>query len=237
LLLNDGMAHVDRIAELVRRLVLAGVITVISTMSWGEPVVPAIFASALRQGAASAAATTYRVDPSTSRATIHVGKAGAFSFVAGHTHRVTAPVESGLVDVDLAAPERSHVRLAFDAANLKVSPEGEPEGDAPKVQAAMDDHVLDVAHHPRINYESTGVTLTARRASGLDLDVNGRLTIRSVSQTVRVPVRVQLSGDRLTATGRFSIKQSSFGIKPISVGGVVSVKDAVDVDFSIVATR
>jgi hypothetical protein len=41
----------------------------------------------------------------------------------------------------------------------------------------------------------------------------------------------------LTATGRFSVTQSAFGIKPISVGGVVAVKDALDIEFSIAADR
>jgi hypothetical protein len=46
-----------------------------------------------------------------------------------------------------------------------------------------------------------------------------------------------LHGSGLSASGRFEIKQSAFGMKPISVGGVVSVKDTLDIDFSIVATE
>jgi hypothetical protein len=30
------------------------------------------------------------------------------------------------------------------------------------------------------------------------------------------------------------LKQTDYGIKPVSVGGVVSVKDAVEIDFTIV---
>jgi hypothetical protein len=58
-----------------------------------------------------AGAQSYRVDSAKSDATIHVGKAGAFSFVAGHTHTVMGPIESGSVDVDIEAPPRSRVRL------------------------------------------------------------------------------------------------------------------------------
>jgi hypothetical protein len=39
----------------------------------------------------------------------------------------------------------------------------------------------------------------------------------------------------LTATGRFAIRQTDFGIKPISVGGVVKVKDELTIIFTIVA--
>jgi polyisoprenoid-binding protein YceI len=179
---------------------------------------------------------TYRVDPAASRVTIHVGKAGAFSFVAGHTHEVIGPVQDGSVDVDLDTPSRSHVRLVIATPALSVSPAGEPEGDAPKVQdAMMSEKVLDAAHHPQVTFDSTGVTLNSRRGTMLDLVVIGQLTIRDVSRLVTVPVLADVSDGALTATGRFSIKQSAFGIKPISVGGVVTVKDTLGIDFSISA--
>lgn len=180
----------------------------------------------------------YRVDSAQSSATIHVGKAGAFSFVAGHTHEVKGPIESGSVDVDVEAPSRSRVSLVIAASDLKVSSEGEPRGDAPKVQETMDgEAVLDVAHHARITYESTSVTVQEHRGSRLDLVVAGQLTIRNVTQPVTVPVRVELADDRLTASGRFAVKQSAFGIKPISVAGVVSVKDTIDIEFSVSAKK
>ena len=186
----------------------------------------------------SARVQSYRVDPANSSATIHVGKAGAFSFVAGHTHEVKGPIESGSVDVDVEAPSRSRVSLVIAASDLKVSAEGEPKGDAPKVQETMDGAtVLDVAHHARITYESTSVTVQERRGNRLDLVVAGQLTIRDVAQPVTVPVRVELADDRLMANGRFTVKQSAFGIKPTSVAGVVSVKDMLDIEFSISAKK
>jgi polyisoprenoid-binding protein YceI len=180
----------------------------------------------------------YRVDPAKSRATIHVGKAGAFSFIAGHTHEISGPIQTGTVDVDLDAPSRSRVQLVIASSELKVSAAGEPEGDAPKVQEAMEgEKVLDVQRHPTITYESTRVTLQNRRGNLLELSVTGQLAIRDVTQAVTVPVRVELAGSRLSANGRFEIKQSAFGITPISVGGVVAVKDTLGIEFSIVATK
>jgi polyisoprenoid-binding protein YceI len=121
---------------------------------------------------------------------------------------------------------------------LTVSAAGEPAGDAPKVQETMQgEKVLDARRYPSITYESTAVTLKSRRASVLELSVTGQLTIRDVTQPVTVPVHVELAGGRLSASGRFEIKQSAFGIKPISVAGVVAVKDALDIDFSVVATE
>jgi polyisoprenoid-binding protein YceI len=186
----------------------------------------------------TAATSTFHVDPANSRATIHVGKAGAFSFIAGHTHEVRGPVQSGSVDVDPDAPSQSRVRIVIAASELKVSAAGEPTGDAPKVQEAMDsEKVLDVERYPRITYESTSVTLKSRHDRMLELMVAGRLTIRDVTQPVTAPVRVEVADNTLTATGRFAVKQSAFGITPISVGGVVSVKDALEIEFSILAKK
>jgi polyisoprenoid-binding protein YceI len=208
--------------EIVRAASVTGVIAIATLLSIG----------------ATAVDRAYRVDPSRSRATIHVGKAGALSFIAGHTHEVGGPVESGSIEVDLDALPRSRVTLVIATAQLKVSAKGEPEGDAPRVQEAMSgEKVLDVAHHPRITFESSGVTLKSRRGPLLDLIVSGSLTIRDVSQPVTVPVHLDIADASLVATGRFAIKQSAFGIKPISVGGVVAVKDTLDIDFSIYAAR
>jgi polyisoprenoid-binding protein YceI len=185
-----------------------------------------------------AATATYRIDPSTSRFTIHVGKAGAFSFLAGHTHEVSGPIQSGSVDLDVDDVSSGGVRLAIAASDLKVSAEGEPEGDAPKVQAMMDsEKVLDVTRYPKLAYQSTTVALEHRRGDVLDLTTSGRLTIRDVTREVAAPVHVQLNGNALVATGRLRIKQSSYGIKPVSVGGVVAVKDELEIEFSISAKR
>jgi polyisoprenoid-binding protein YceI len=188
--------------------------------------------------ASTAGTAVYRIDPAGSRVTIHVGKSGAFSFVAGHTHEVSGPIQSGSLDVDEEEPSRSHVRLVIGSGNLMVSPAGEPSGDAPKVQETMQgEHVLDVHRFPQITYESSAIVLKSRRENVLELTMTGQLTIRDVTRAVTVPVHVKLGAEGLSANGRFEIKQSAFGIKPVSVGGVVSVKDTLDLQFSIAATR
>jgi len=184
--------------------------------------------------ATPAAAQTFKIDPSASTTTIVVGKAGLFSFAAGHTHEVRGPI-AGAVTLDAADSARSGVELEIAASGLQVSGKGEPPDDVPKVQAAMQgEKVLDSAHYPRITFKSTSAK-GARDAGAFDVTVTGTLTIRSVSRPVITTVHLEKSGASLTATGRFTIKQSAFGIQPISVAGVVAVKDELEVAFSIVA--
>jgi polyisoprenoid-binding protein YceI len=184
-----------------------------------------------------AASNAYQVDPAKSRVTIAVGKSGAFSFL-GHKHEVSGPIESGSIDVDPANLSGSRVSLAIATSSLKVSGADEPPEDRPKVQEAMEsDQVLGVARYPRITFESTGVTGGQPGTPALDVIVAGRLTIRDVTRPVSVPVHVQLGDHSLSANGRFSVRQTEFGIKPISVGGAVAVKDRLDITFSVAAER
>jgi polyisoprenoid-binding protein YceI len=191
---------------------------------------PAVFARA--------AAESYQIDPRKSVVTIAVGKSGALSFVAGHTHEVTGPIASGSVDVDRTNPAGSRVHIAIASASLKVSGKNEPPDDVPKVQEAMQsEKVLWIARYPQLIFDSAFITPTKNEPPAMDLTVDGSLTIRDVKRPARVPVHAEFAGNMITVTGRFSVKQTDYGIKPITVAGVVAVKDTLDIRFSIVALR
>lgn len=196
--------------------------------------------SALAVGAAgrfTAAGLVYEVDPATSHAIIKVGKAGALSFVAGHTHEVQAPIR-GRLTVDAEHLETSTLELEIQAADLQVSGEGEPAEDVPKVQQTMAGaEVLDIARYPTIAFRSTALAVRATRGAAVDLSVTGDLTLHGVTRSVSLPVQAEVTPNRLAAHGAFSVKQSDFGIAPITVAGVVSVRDALEVRFTIAAAN
>jgi polyisoprenoid-binding protein YceI len=165
-----------------------------------------------------------------------VGKSGIFSFAAGHTHDVESNGLSGTISVDPEDLSRSSMRLVVRTSTLQVSPKGEPPDDVPKVQHTMQsEQVLDVAKYPEIIFESTRVELKSRNGAAIELAVSGRLTLHGATHPVTVPVHAELGDSSLTANGRFEVKQTDYGIKPVSVAGVVSVKDALDITFTIVA--
>jgi len=184
-----------------------------------------------------AAGNAYQLDVAKSRVTIAVGKSGAFSFL-GHKHEVSGPIESASLDIDPDDLSRSHISIAIATASLKVSGVDEPPADRPKVQATMEsDQVLDVARFPRITFESTSIAANRPAATAFDVVVAGPLTVRDVTRPISVTVHVELAERSLTANGRLSVKQTEFGIKPISVGGAVAVKDRLDIAFTIAAQR
>jgi len=194
-----------------------------------------IAAAALAGGEEAPGPVALELDGAASELTVHVGKAGLFSF-AGHEHDVRALRLTGRVVVDAQAPGGSSVSLRVESASLTVSPGSEPAGDLAKVQATMSGpQVLDAARFPEIAFDSTGVE-AARRAEGTwDAVVTGNLRIREVTRPVRLEVRVEMQAGRLVASGKAVLKQTDFGIRPVSVGGVVRVRDELDVAWRLVA--
>jgi polyisoprenoid-binding protein YceI len=183
---------------------------------------------------AHGAERAFVVDGGESRLTIAVDRAGLFSF-AGHRHEVLATGIEGRILADPVDVARSSVNLVFPAAGLKVTGKGEPPEDVPKVQAKMEGaEVLDVARFAQILFRSTSVE--GRESGGVwNLRVGGELTLRGVSRPLVLPLRATLAGDRLEASGQVVLRQRDFGIQPVSVAGVVKVKNELGLDYKIVA--
>jgi polyisoprenoid-binding protein YceI len=182
-----------------------------------------------------AAPRSYVIDPAASSVRIHVGKSGAFSF-AGHTHDVVAPAVAGEIAADPADLGGSRVSLTFEAGALKVLPEGEPAGDPPKVEAAMlGPKVLDVARFPTITFKSQRVTGREAGGGAYLLEIAGEMALHGVTRALTLPVRVEVAGDTLTATGKAVLRHDQFGMQPVSVAGVVKVKNEVQVAYRFVA--
>jgi len=180
--------------------------------------------------------TTYRIDPAASQVVLHVDRSGLFSFL-GHAHEIAAPVAAGTVTVDLTMLERSSVRVEFEASALEVTGKDEPTKDVAEVQRTMQSaRVLDVARFPRIVLASRAVRVAARDAGHLRLRLAADLTLHGVIRPVTVEIDVEIRPDRLTATGTLVVKQTDFGIEPVTAGGgTVRVKNEVEAQFSFVA--
>lgn len=178
---------------------------------------------------------SYRVDAGASAVKIQVGRAGLFKF-AGHEHLVLATGVSGEVWADPDDLARSLVTLRFDAAALRVSEQGEPPGDVAKVQAKMiGPDLLDIARFPSVQFVTTAVAGELMEGDAYDLRVTGELTLHGISRPLTLPVRAVLSGDTLSASGTTVLLHTDFGLTPVSVAGVVKVKNQIAIDYKIVA--
>ena len=183
-----------------------------------------------------AALRTFSIDSGQSVAQAHVGKTG-FAGFAGHEHLIVAQNVQGEVMLDADDVTKSAVDLVVDATTLKVSPEGEPSDDAPKVQNVMrGPEVLDAGRFGTIHFGSTSVAGKQSSPGVWDLTVTGELSLHGVAKPLTLPVRVEVNGAALTASGRFTLKQTDFGIEPTSAaGGLVKVADEVAITFKLLA--
>ena len=185
---------------------------------------------------AAAAVREFRVDAAASQVTVHVGRAGAFGF-AGHDHEVAVPNMDGTIVLDSADATRSTITLRFDVTAMKVTGRGEPAADVPEVQRVMlSDRVLDAQRYPTIAFTSRRIVIVKQAGDQLVLRVEGDLTLHGVTRPITVPVELRLAADQLTATANATVRQTDFGIRPVSAGaGTVKVKDELEIAFRIVA--
>jgi polyisoprenoid-binding protein YceI len=178
---------------------------------------------------------TYVVDPERSAVAIHIGRAGLFKF-AGHEHEVLAPRFGGEIQADPLDLAGSSVSLTFDATSLRVSEKGEPPEDVPKVQQRMvGPELLDVARFPSVTFRSTKIEGREAGKGAYELKITGELMVHGVARSTVVQVRVEVAGDALTATGGFVLRHTDFGLTPVSVAGVVKVKNEISIDYKIQA--
>jgi polyisoprenoid-binding protein YceI len=178
----------------------------------------------------------FRVDAAASQVTVRVGRAGAFGF-AGHDHEVAVPKVDGIILFDSADATHSTITLKFDVTAMKVTGRGEPAADVPEVQRVMlSDRVLDAQRYPTIAFTSRRIVIVTQAVDRLALRVDGDLTLHGVTRPITMPVEVRLTGDQLAATANATVRQTDFGIRPVTAGaGTVRVKDELEVAFRIVA--
>jgi polyisoprenoid-binding protein YceI len=185
-------------------------------------------ALALWMVAATAAlgAENHTIDAEHSMLTVFVDKSGFLSAFADD-HVIRAPIAGGSISSNTPLA----VEVSVRSANLIVLDPSLPVDKRAEVQARMlGPEVLDSTKYPDIRFTSTAV-----ESVGADRwMVTGRLTIHGETQPITFAVVRQKGRFR----GTVGLKQSDFGIQPISIlGGTVRVKDELNVEFDIVTRR
>ena len=161
------------------------------------------------------------IDPEHSAITVHVGKSGLFRAFADD-HEIRGPVKEGVVDEDAPA-----VDVVFDARGLRVlDPQLSPKDRAEVQTRMLSADVLDVDRYPEIRFVSSTAEKTPQ-----GWIVRGQLMLHGHTE----PVTVGVTRHDDHYTGSLRVKQTDFGMRPITVaGGAVKVKDEVKIDFDIV---
>ena len=179
---------------------------------------------------------TYTIVPSESSFWVFVGKTGLFSALA-HDHEIGVKSFSGRVVVPAAGAGGGSLEMEVDAPSLVVLDKKPSEEDKKKIFNSMHNEVLESAKYQKITFKSVSVSDVKQTGNdAYSFVVNGDLTLRGVTKRIAVPVAATVTPQELRATGKYTLKQTDYGIKPYSAaGGTIKVKDDIVINFNIVA--
>ncbi len=178
----------------------------------------------------------FNVIPAESSFNVFVAKAGLLSLLA-HDHNMGIKSFSGTLRMPEKAIGGSSLRMEVDTRSLVVLDANISEGDRAKITRSMHEEVLESTRYPLATFDSAAVADLQTTADGQQhLRLSGDLMLHGVTRRITIPVTVRLEGGRLQASGKYTLRQSDFGIRPYSTaGGAIKVKDEVVLNFRIVA--
>lgn len=183
----------------------------------------------------AAGAPVYRIDPQTSMITVVVRSGGPLARM-GHGHAIAARNISGY-----AAPARGHADFGFRLDEMTVDepavralsglPGTVPADAIAGTRANMLGRVLEADRYPVVQ-------LRAQQPGHAAGTMRLAVTLHGVTRSLDVPASLDVGPTSLSAAGRFNLRQTDFGIKPMSVlGGALVVRDEMELSFRIHATR
>jgi polyisoprenoid-binding protein YceI len=155
----------------------------------------------------------------------------------GHNPTIAIRDFSGEVNFDPAAPERASLRMEIRADSLEVTDEISGK-DRKEMESMMNQKVLESSKFPAITFESAPTSAEQLGEGRYRVTMNGNLLLHGTKRNVPVTTQIALLGEKLRASGEFSILQSDYGIPLVSVaGGSLKLKDELKFTFDIVARK
>lgn len=198
-----------------------------------SPAVPDLYAP--YREAAAAGAPVYSIDQDTSIIAVVVRRGGPFARM-GHDHAIAARNITGY-----AAPSLGRADFGFRLREMTVDEPAvrKDAGLTPSVPADaiagtrsnMLGRVLEADRYPVVQ-------LRALQRTGAAGSMRLAITLHGVTRSIDVPTALEVTPANLTATGSFRLRQTEFGITPMSIlGGALVVQDEMELSFRIHASR
>jgi polyisoprenoid-binding protein YceI len=180
--------------------------------------------------------THYVVDARASRFTVQAFANGILAAM-GHNPKIGIRTFSGEVKFNPDTAEGSGFRLSMQANSFSVLDDVNDK-DRREIERMMTEQVLEVPKFPEILYEASAVSIQRLDNTLFAATLNGNLSFHGVTNAQQVSARIAVLGEMLRASGEFTLRQSDYGIKPISVaGGALKVKDELKFSFEMVARK
>jgi polyisoprenoid-binding protein YceI len=181
-------------------------------------------------------ADRYVIDSRASRFTVQAFATGLMARM-GHNPIIGIRDFSGEMQFNPDKLEAGGFRLVIKSASLSVQNDISDK-DLREMERLMNQEVLETAKFPEIVYEATIISVTKMADMLCSATLNGKLTLHGVTRNQTIVVRVALLGSMLRASGDFTLDQTDYNIKLVSVaGGALKLKDELKFSFEMVARR
>ena len=174
------------------------------------------------------------IDATASRFTVQAFATGLLSSF-GHNPKIGIRDYEGEIQLVPDTLEKAFVRVTVRTNTMDVLDEMKSD-DRKKLEQLMYGEVLAVERFPVAVYESKAIEVQKLSEDLLVARVAGELSFRGVTQSHSFDARVSRMGTLLRISGEFPLRQSDYGIKPVSfAGGALRLKDEVKLNFELVA--
>jgi polyisoprenoid-binding protein YceI len=181
-------------------------------------------------------ADRYVIDSRASRFTVQAFATGLLARM-GHNPTIGIRDFSGEIKFDPDKLEAGSFRLVIKSASLSVQNDISDK-DLREIERLMNQEVLETEKFPEIVYEATSISVTRMADMLSSATLNGKLTMHGVTRNQTIVVRVALLGSMLRASGVFTLDQTDYNIKLVSVaGGALKLKDELKFSFEMVARK
>lgn len=178
----------------------------------------------------------YKLDSANSKFTVQAFAAG---FLAGFGHNPIIGIRDFSGEVSFVPETFAEASLHFvvNAQSLVVLDDIKAK-DKQEIEETMHDKVLETSRFPEITFQSTSVTITRIIPGRWKAKIIGDLTLHDTTQSLWIMGQIFLEGDELRTKGDFTLRQTDYGIKLVSVAaGALKLKDELKFEFDLVGER
>jgi polyisoprenoid-binding protein YceI len=178
----------------------------------------------------------YVIDGRSSRFTVRAFATGMLAKM-GHNPTVAIRDFSGEMRFNPDKLQAGSFHLLIKSASMSVQDDINDK-DLREMERLMNQEVLETAKFPEILYEAPSISVTKMGDMLYSATLNGKLTLHGVTRSQPITARVLLLGEMLRASSDFSLDQTDYNIKLVSVaGGALKLKDELKFSFEIVARK
>ncbi|MCI0447403.1 YceI family protein [bacterium] len=130
-------------------------------------------------------------------------------------------------------PESANLKLNIRADSIEVTGDMSNK-DRNEIEKTMREDVLEIDRFPDITFQSKSVAGDKIFENQYRVKIQGDLTLHGVTRPETIEAQVTVNGDQIRAYGDFTLRQTDYNIKLVSVaGGTLKLKDELKFSFDL----